>query len=297
MDTISSILDSFHLKASVFERARFCGHWAMTHEGGGHACFHLVASGQCWLDRLDGREAMALAAGDLLVMPRDAPHRLGPAPRIGADREPERCALADDEAGPGPGLVCGYFGFAEGTTNPILDALPDYLLIRGSEVAASESLRGVVDLLVREAGRDAVGTAAMINHLSDALFIEVLRHYLQTTEQPTGLLAALGDPVVQRALHLIHARPGEGWSLERLAREVAASRSSLAERFAAHLGVGPMTYLFRWRMQLARRRLANGETVARVAGDCGYASESGFSKAFARYYGHGPGAARRLRVH
>lgn len=191
MDTISTILDSFHLEASVFERARFRGNWAMTHAGGGHACFHLVASGQCWLDRLDGREPMALAGGDLLVMPRDAPHRLGPEPHIGADREPERCALTD-EAAAGPGLVCGFFGFAEGTMNPILDALPDYLLIRGPEVAASKSLHGVVDLLVREAGRDAVGAAAMINHLSDALFIEVLRHYLRTTEQPSGTLWCSG---------------------------------------------------------------------------------------------------------
>jgi len=291
MDAISAILDTFHLKASVFERSRFCGHWALTHEGGRHASYHLVVAGQCWLDRLDGTQPSRLGPGDLLVMPRDAPHRLGPVADIGADREPRRQPLGDAETG--TGLICGYFGFDEGTTNPILDALPDYLLITAAEAAANPALAGLLELLQAEASREGIGTEAMINHLSDALFIEILRHHLQTTRQPVGLLAGLVDPVVRRALHAIHTRAAEAWTLDGLARAAAASRSSLAERFSATLGAGPMTYLFRWRMQYARRRLHAGDPVAQVAEACGYASESGFSKAFARHYGYGPGAARR----
>lgn len=291
MDAISTILDAFHLNARVFERARFCGNWALAHAGGEQASFHLVTAGRCWLDRGDGGEPLALDAGDLLVMPRDAPHRLGPAREIGPEREPERRPLA--AAGDGPGLVCGYFRFDDGPRNPILDALPDYLLIRADESAGNRSLHALAALLMNEAGRDEPGTEAMINRLSDALFIEVVRHYATTTEAPTGLLAGLADPVVNRALQALHAHPAAAWSLDALASQAAASRTVLAERFAATLGVAPMTYLFRWRMQLARRWLREGAPVARVAERCGYATESGFSKAFSRHFGTGPGAVRR----
>lgn len=293
MDAISPLLDALHLSASVFERARFCGHWALTHTGGHQASFHLVTAGECWLDRMDGDEPLRLGAGDLLVMPRDAPHRLGPSPTIGTDAEPERRPLT--EAAPGPGLVCGYFGFDDGTGNPVLDALPDYLLIRAAEARASPTLQGLIDLLVAEAERGEAATEALINRLSDALFIEVIRHHADTTTTPAGLLAGLADPAVRRALHAIHTRPAEPWSLARLADAAAVSRSALAARFRAPLGIAPMAYLFCWRMQLARRRLRAGEPVARVAAQCGYASETGFSKAFARHFGSGPGAVRQRR--
>jgi AraC-like DNA-binding protein len=291
MDTISAILDAFHLNASVFERARFCGHWTLDHAGGEQASFHLVTDGRCWLDRLDGGEPTALDAGDLLVMPRDAPHRLGPERRMGPTRQPERRGLA--EAGDGPGLVCGYFGFDEGPRNPVLDALPDYLLLRARETAENRSLHTLIDLIVVEAGRSAVGGDALINRLSDALFIEVVRHYLATAEAPRGLFAALADPVVGRALRCLHAEPASAWTVEGLARAAASSRSALTERFTATLGTGPITYLFQWRMELARRWLRDGLTVAQVAERCGYATEPGFSKAFRRHFGVSAGRVRR----
>jgi AraC-like DNA-binding protein len=291
MDAVTPVLDAFHLHASVFERARFCGHWALTHAGGQHASFHLVSSGHCWLDRMDGGTPLELGPGDLLVMPRDAPHRLGPAPDIGPDREPDRQPL--DGIGDGPGLVCGYFAFDEGMHNPILDALPDYLVIRADEMRDDHSLQRLVELLIHESAREATGGEAMVNHLADALFIGVIRHHLATAEQPVGLLAALADPALHRALAALHSRPAEPWTLDTLASNAAVSRSVLAERFTRTLGVAPMTWLFRWRMQLAVRRLRGGEAVASVAATSGYATESGFAKAFARHFGYGPGAARR----
>lgn len=292
MDAISAILDAFHLNASVLERARFCGHWALAHRGGGQASFHLVIDGRCWLDRLDGTGPLALDAGDLLILPRDAPHRLGPARGIGPERAPERRPLGN--AGDGPGLVCGYFGFDAGLHNPILDALPDDLLIRAG--AGEPALRQLVGLIAAEAARDNPGTGAMINRLADALFIEAVRHHLATAEAPAGLFAALADPVVGRALRALHAEPDTAWTLAGLARAAASSRSVLTERFAATLGVAPMAYLFQWRMQLARRWLREGQPVARVAERCGYTTEAGFSKAFARHFGTGPGAVRRGRA-
>lgn len=155
------------------------------------------------------------------------------------------------------------------------------------------SLERLVELLIDESAREVTGGEAIVNHLADALFIGVVRHCLAAAEQPVGLLAALADPALHRALAALHTRPAEHWTLDTLARTAAVSRSVLAERCTRTLGLAPMTWLCHWRMQLALRRLRSGEAIASVAASSGYATESGFAKAFARHFGYGPGAARR----
>jgi AraC-like DNA-binding protein len=85
----------------------------------------------------------------------------------------------------------------------------------------------------------------------------------------------------------------EPWTLESLAREVGASRSALAERFAHFLGQPPMQYLARWRMQMAARLLADGPAkVSAVALEVGYESEAAFSRAFKKMAGTSPATWR-----
>jgi AraC-like DNA-binding protein len=130
--------------------------------------------------------------------------------------------------------------------------------------------------------------------LSELMFVEVVRRYLAAMPPgQTGWLAGLRDRIVGRALALLHERPGEAWTLEKLARDVALSRSALAERFSQFVGDPPMQYLTRWRMQAAARLLADGqEKVSAVALQVGYDSEAAFSRAFKRAVGVPPGAWR-----
>ncbi|WP_018719149.1 AraC family transcriptional regulator [Arhodomonas aquaeolei] len=292
MDLISSLLKSFHLSTTVFERSRFCGHWRVDHPGGEQASFHLIASGRCWLDRLDGSPPLGLEEGDLLILPRDAPHHLSDvaAPKRTAG-EPRRADLADTEAG-GTGIVCGYFVFDEGTSNPILDALPEYVLIRAAELGRSHSLRGIVALLVEEAASRRPGSEAMIDRLSDALFIQVVRHHLERHPGDSTLGAALADQAVHRALQCLHDAPERDWDLPTLANAAAVSRSTLVARFRASVGVSPMRYLKQWRLRLAHRLLRQGHSVSEACRHCGYVTEAGFSKAFKRHFGISPGAVR-----
>jgi AraC-like DNA-binding protein len=82
-----------------------------------------------------------------------------------------------------------------------------------------------------------------------------------------------------------------------LAREVGAARSVLAERFARYLGQPPMTYLARWRMQLAARQLqSTRKNVLTVALESGYDSEASFNRAFKREFGLPPAQFRRRRA-
>ena len=138
----------------------------------------------------------------------------------------------------------------------------------------------------------------MLLHLGELLFVEVVRRYLESlTDNHTGWLAGLRDPVAGRALAAIHNRPAEDWSLERLARESGVSRSLLAERFSELIGQPPMRYLSRWRIQLACRLLREATAkVSAVAFDVGYQSEAAFSRAFKASVGASPGGWRRQQL-
>lgn len=97
---------------------------------------------------------------------------------------------------------------------------------------------------------------------------------------------------------LIHSRPHEPWTLDRIAREVGLSRSSFAARFTHYVEVAPVHYLTRWRLQLAARLLdRSGASVGAVAAEIGYESEAAFSRAFKKHVGIPSGARRKGRCH
>ncbi len=151
-------------------------------------------------------------------------------------------------------------------------------------------------------GAPRAGSENVLSRISELMFVEAIRRYLETLPAAeTGWLAGVRDPVVGHALAALHGNPRDGWTVERLARLVGQSRSVFAERFMALVGQPPMQYLALWRMQLASRLLADGGQVAEVAGAVGYESEAAFSRAFKKVVGQPPGtwrksAARPLRV-
>ena len=72
------------------------------------------------------------------------------------------------------------------------------------------------------------------------------------------------------------------------------SRTVFAERFAALLGRSPMQYVAAWRMHLADEMLRlRRSSVAQVAEQLGYQTETAFRRAFRRVRGVGPGDVRR----
>ena len=137
----------------------------------------------------------------------------------------------------------------------------------------------------------------MLTRMAELMFIEVVRrHVEQLPAERSGWLAGLNDAVVGPALSQLHERPDHPWTLATLAHEIASSRTVLAERFSNLVGVPPMSYLMRWRLQLAAEQLSRGSAkVATVATNVGYDSEAAFSRAFKRETGLSPSAWRRAR--
>jgi len=139
----------------------------------------------------------------------------------------------------------------------------------------------------------------MLAKLSEALFVDTLRRYVHSLpEQQRGWLAGARDPIVGRSLGLLHGRIAHPWTIADLADAVGASRSVLVERFTRYLSEPPMTYLTRWRLQLAARWLkGTSRGVADIAADVGYESEAAFNRAFKREFGQPPGQYRRSGLH
>ena len=177
---------------------------------------------------------------------------------------------------------------------PILNGLPPVFKVNIGTDRSGHWLENSILHLVEEAASGRVGSEAMLAKLSEALFVDTLRRYVtDLPEQQMGWLAGARDPIVGKSLGLLHSRVAHPWTIADLANEVGISRSALVERFTRYLSEPPMTYLARWRLQLAARSLENtSRGVAEIAADVGYESEAAFNRAFKREFGQPPGRYR-----
>jgi AraC-like DNA-binding protein len=268
--------------------------------------FHTVLEGTCFAELTDASiEPITLDAGDIIAFPLDDPHVL--CSTIGMRAVPDLAIYSRPvdkqlpyvvNEGSGPyacRFVCGYLGCDTRPFNPFLDSLPRVLHGRGT--ANQGWLAHLVRHAVSETERRHAGGETVLAKLAELLFVEVLRQYADGLPKDTrGWLSGVKDPHVGHSLSLIHGQPAEDWTIESLARSVGLSRSVFADRFAHYVGVSPMQYLARWRMQLAARRLEiPGVSVAQAGAEVGYDSEAAFNRAFKKFVGVPPGAWRKGR--
>lgn len=195
-------------------------------------------------------------------------------------------------------LVCGFLACDAQPYNPLLDNLPPVITAGDARGGQTPWLGQFIRLATMESADQRAGGETVLAKLSELMFIEVVRRHLETLPPDrAGWLAGLRDPFVGKALSLMHASPARDWTIEALAKDVALSRSVLAERFADLVGMPPMTYLARWRMQIASGLPRDGTTnIATVAAEIGYGSEAAFSRAFKKMVGVPPSAWRRRGV-
>ncbi|MHA7834022.1 MAG: cupin domain-containing protein [Algiphilus sp.] len=289
-DLLSTVLRAYNLRAGIYGHPAVCGDYQFGTAGDGNASFHLLGTGECWVHTRT-QPPIHMRAGDLIVMPRDAWHVMR-----SNDQPPDDGAMRQPKEGEGAfmTMLCGHFDFDSGRHNPVLEALPDIILIRAEE--AGDRLRHLAHLMLIEVETHDPGHAPVLDRLADTLFVMVVRHHIFFSDaEHRGLIAALADPRLRKALDAMHQRPGENWTLERLASEAAMSRSVFAQRFNEVVGATPIDYLTRWRMVQAERMLRDPRaSVASVMEDVGYQTEAAFRKAFKRVHGYGPGRLRRM---
>jgi AraC-like DNA-binding protein len=322
-DALSDVLSVVRLSGSVFFDITAKSPWVaeappaarIANEvmpGAQHAIeYHVVTRGSCWISLIGdaGFEPVRLEEGDIAVVPHGDPHVVSSGPGMRAQpnlelhRRPEdsnALPFALRTGGEGASdthVICGFFSCDARPFNPLLDSLPRFMRLRRDASQASQSL---LDQFIRfataETSNKRAGGQSVLNRLSELMFVEVIRlHMDQLANNSTGWLAGLRDPLVGRALTLLHARPAHAWTLEELAAHAAASRSALTDRFTQIVGCAPIQYLTKWRMQIAAKRLADPSAkVAAIAHEVGYESEAAFSRAFKKIVGRSPSQWRSV---
>src|SRR5262245_3101326 len=316
-DALSDVLSAVRLSGSVFFDVTAKSPWVaeappaaqIANEvtpGAKHAIeYHVVTGGSCWISLIGdaGFEPVKLEERDIAVIPHGDAHVVSSAPGMRAEpnldmhRRPEdsnALPFALRTGGEGASdthVICGFFSCDLRPFNPLLDSLPRFMRLRRDRSQASRSLLAqFIHFATAEMGNRRAGSQSVLNRLSELMFVEVIRlHMDQLANNSTGWLAGLRDPLVGRVLTLLHARPAHAWTLEELAAQAAASRSTLADRFSNLVGCAPIQYLTQWRMQIAAKRLADpGGKIAAIAHEIGYESEAAFSRAFKKFVGRSP---------
>jgi AraC-like DNA-binding protein len=314
-DALSDVLRLVHLTGGVFLHAEFTEPWCVSSQATPDDCrpaltevahiilYHYVVKGRLLVQVADD-PALEIRAGEAVVLPRNDVHRIG--------SDMSRTAVESHDiiqvsahgglgmirhggGGARTCLICGFLGCRRLDDNPLLRTLPAALRVDTRDGAAAEWMRASLEFAAEEIAAGRAGSDIMLAKLSELLFIEAVRRYVDDLPaEQVGWLAGLRDPVVGRTLALIHGRASEPWTVDDLARAAGLSRSALADRFSRLIGEPPMHYLARWRLQVAAQRLRTSrDPLARIAFEVGYESEAAFNRAFKRRFGTPPATWRR----
>jgi AraC-like DNA-binding protein len=247
--------------------------------------FHIMLNGACWAQLGDeSQPAIRLEDGDAVIFAHGDGHVMSSEPGRRSTPNIDMYYRPND-------LGCDAKPF-----NPLLDALPRQLHVKGSSTGG-QLIHHLIGAALEETESPRAGGETILSKLSELMFLQAVRQQIdRLPPESTGWLAALRDGNVGDALRLMHGRPAEPWTLDSLAREVGLSRSVFAERFTQLMDAPAMHYLSNWRLQLAANLLKQQRlSIAQVAAEVGYESEAAFNRAFKKQVGAPPGAWRRAR--
>jgi len=315
MDVLADVLAATRIGNTLFCRKEFEGAWRMQVEHANQASFNIVSRGTCWLRMHNKSKPVQLVQGDVVLYPhgtgrvladsfqatlfsedqglseqRLSGHGLSEYGQVGA-------AQRHSKEGVSTHMYGGCYHFEHKGAHPLLSLLPELIHIQADEAKRASELQTTLRLLTQEVSREQPGARVVTSRLVDVIFIYIIRAWLERQpEHSAGWLGALGDAQVGKILGLIHREPHRHWTVELLAQQVSMSRAAFAKRFSDLVGEPPLTYLTRWRMDIAARLLRDTHSsLIVIAGKTGYETESSFSKAFRRTHGMSPGQYRLLR--
>jgi AraC-like DNA-binding protein len=305
---LSDVLARIRLSGAIFLRGEYSAPWAfdspesrdliqlLAPDAQRLILFHIMRRGRAWASANGQR--VEVKAGDLVVLPHAHRHLMGsmapvkpipiaellpPPPWEGVP------VCRFDGGGEDTEVVCGYLRCEEPLFNSFLRQLPPIFRVRPPLGPTTEWIQACINYALDERRHSRQGGAALLARLPELMFTEALRLHYEESPPDTGWLAAINDPVVGRALALLHTEPARKWTVESLARRAATSRSVLDERFRTLLRQPPIRYLAEWRMQLAADLLRTTRLkLDAVAEKAGYGSEQAFSRAFQRHVGRSP---------
>lgn len=294
MDPLSDIIALLRPNTAVSKPITGRGRWGVRYAAHNAPGFTIVLEGACWIT-IEGQLPLKLAKGDFLLLPSTPAFSLSSEPGVDCElREPVDAAVrhGEPEGDPDFASLGGTFRVEQPNSGLLLALLPDLIHIPASRGRA-DRLSQIITLIMEECGQDDPGKTMVLQRLLEVLLVEALR-WRSVNSDVAGLLGGLRDPALARVLGALHANVRDNWTVARLARIAGLSRSAFALRFAKSLGCGPIEYLARWRMALAKDALIQGsKSLDKIADEVGYDSASAFSTAFRKRLGCPPGKFAR----
>ena len=307
MDALAALLDGPRARQAFLLRMVMSPPWSVRVQDEAPLSLVAVVRGEAWVFPDDG-DAVHLARGDVAIT-------RGPQPFTFADDRAtppqavihpgQHCTTPEGEElhqamdlgvrtwGNDPhgsaDLLVGTYQLEGDVSQRLLGALPALLVVPAGTLNTP-----LVDVLSAEVLRDEPGQEAVLDRLLDLLLIATLRAWFAGPDaEAPSWYRAHGDPVVGRALRMLHHHPAHPWTVAALAKETGVSRAALARRFTELVGEPPMAYLTEWRLALAADLLREPDaTVGSVAQQVGYGSPFALSTAFKRHRGVSPRAHR-----
>ncbi|MGH3799747.1 MAG: AraC family transcriptional regulator [Pseudonocardiaceae bacterium] len=303
MDALASLLDGPRARGAFLLRTIMSPPWSLRIQDQAPLTLVAVVRGEVWVvpDQVD---AVRLDPGDVAILRGPDPYTVADDPATAPQiviHPGQRCATPEGEelAQPmdlgvrtwGSGLdgatmlLTGAYHMDGEISRRLLAALPDLLVVPRAALDSP-----LVPLLAEEITKDEPGQEAVLDRLLDLLLIAVLRSWFSRPEaQAPAWYRAQSDPVVGRALRMLHHNPAHPWTIGTLASGTGVSRAGLARRFTELVGEPPMTYLTHWRLSVAADLLREPQaTVGAVARQVGYGSPFALSTAFKRVHGISP---------
>jgi len=263
-DRLVSLLNCFGLKARVFQAGALSNTVNCdAHDGLGY--IHIIKSGHLKVEH-NAKSGFSISEPSLFFYMNPSSHRLMP---------------QDDNVE----MVCASFDFGAGLRNPLLQALPEVIILKLKDTSALET---TLDYLFTEVAQQRCGRQAILNRLIEVIIIQLLRDLMNENRLQAGLLAGLANLKLAKAINAIHSSPANTWTLDDFANEAGMSRSRFAATFKETVGVTPGNYLAEWRVGIAQTLLRKSKSVQFVANKVGYGSASALSRIFTAQVGMSP---------
>ena len=316
LDPLSDVLRTVRLKGGVFLDARFTAPWSVYSHVVAEDCrpilqnpqqmisYHYMTEGEMLIS-VEGGDVLRVVAGEIVLLPRNDPHILGsdqslqPIDGHSIVQPSADGGLARVNHGGGgepARIICGFLGSDEGF-NPLIATLPPVMKIDVRKIASRGIIEASVEYAATELAEGRVASPAKLAQISELLFVEAVREFAATSKShDNGWLRGLSDPQIGRSLALMHQDTTSSWTSESLAIAVGMSRSAFMSRFTALVGLPPIKYLTKFRLTMARTKLAETRrSVAQIAFEAGYELEDAFSRAFKREFEVSPTKWRETR--
>ncbi|CZF78321.1 Exoenzyme S synthesis regulatory protein ExsA [Grimontia celer] len=293
---LSDVFETLRFRGNVFFSSDLSAPWGIDLEKRGFPRFHIALKGSCFVG-LDKAEPLEANEMDIFLLPGGDAHWLADSPeneRTLSHIAEDACELGKPLFQNGPTthkLMCGLIMFDAGLSHPIIDALPP--IIHLNNIGHDSTIWQIVILIDKEIAEHGYRKNAIVDKLTEALFLKIMSHFLSESEENFSFLKAVKDKRIHQALMLMHREPGKDWTLEEIGRQVGMSKATLVRHFQEALGMAPIAYLSQWRRLKAYNALKyTKDPIDKIALSLGFTSGRTLSRALVRELGMTPAEIR-----